>query len=126
VTTHRMESVGRELQAEISQILRTDIDDPLIGFVTITDVEMSPDLKHARVYFSVLGDEREKVETTRGVRRAAKFIRGLIAERMELRYVPTLRFELDETAERAQRIERLLRKEAQELQLEESEPDAEQ
>ncbi len=126
MTTHRMESVGRELQAEISQILRTDIDDPLIGFVTITDVEMSPDLKHARVYFSVLGDEREKVETTRGVRRAAKFIRGLIAERMELRYVPTLRFELDETAERAQRIERLLRKEAQELQLEESEPDAEQ
>ena len=126
MTTHRMESVGRELQEEIAEIVRTEIDDPLIGFVTITDVEMSPDLKHARVYFSVLGDEQEKRDSARGIRRAAKFIRGRIAERVELRYVPTLRFLLDETAERAQRIETLLRQEAEELQLEEPEPDDEQ
>jgi len=125
MTTHRMESVGRELQEEIAEIVRTEIDDPLIGFVTITDVEMSPDLKHARVYFSVLGDEQEKRDTARGIRRAAKFIRGRIAERVELRYVPTLRFVLDETAERAQRIEMLLRQEAEELHLEEPEPDDE-
>lgn len=118
MTTHRMESVGRELQQEISNILRVDIDDPLIGFVTITGVEMSPDLKHARVYFSVLGDEEQKRESAKGIRRAAKYIRGLIAERMDLRYTPTLRFELDETAEKAQRIEKLLRQEAEELQLE--------
>ena len=123
MTTHRMESVGRELQEEIAEIVRTEIDDPLIGFVTITDVEMSPDLKHARVYFSVLGNEQEKRDTARGIRRAAKFIRGRIAERVELRYVPTLRFVLDETAERAQRIEMLLRQEAEELHLEEPEPD---
>ncbi len=123
MTTHRMESVGRELQEEIAEIVRTEIDDPLIGFVTITDVEMSPDLKHARVYFSVLGDEQEKRDSARGIRRAAKFIRGRIAERIELRYVPTLRFVLDETAERAQRIEMLLRREAEELHLEEPEPD---
>jgi len=118
MTTHRMESVGRELQHEISNILRVDIDDPLIGFVTITGVDMSPDLKHARVYFSVLGDEEHKRESAKGIRRAAKYIRGLIAERMDLRYTPTLRFELDETAEKAQRIETLLRQEAEELQLE--------
>ncbi|MEA3402203.1 MAG: 30S ribosome-binding factor RbfA [Armatimonadota bacterium] len=126
MTTHRQESVSRELQREISDIIRTEIDDPLIGFVTITDVEISPDLKHARVYFSVLGDEQEKADTAKGVRRAGKYIRSLIAERMELRYVPTLRFELDETAERAQRVERLLREEAEELNLEESTPDDQQ
>lgn len=125
MTTHRMESVGRELQEEIAEILRTEIDDPLIGFVTITGVDMSPDLKHARVYFSVLGTEQEKMDSVRGVRRAAKYIRALIAQRLELRYVPTLRFELDDTPERAQRIELLLRQEAEELGLEEPEPDDE-
>lgn len=123
MSTNRMESVGRELQREIATILREEIDDPLIGFVTITGVDMSPDLKHARVYYSVIGSEEEKRESSRGIRRAAKYIRGLIAERMELRYVPTLRFEFDETPQRAQRIERLLREEGRELDLEESTPD---
>lgn len=123
MTTHRMESVGRELQQTIADLLLSEIDDPLIGFVTITDVEMSPDLKHARVYFSVLGDEQEKRDTERGLRRAAKHLRALIADRVELRYVPELRFILDETAERAARIEALLRQEAAELDLEEPEAD---
>ncbi|MBD3293526.1 MAG: 30S ribosome-binding factor RbfA, partial [Armatimonadia bacterium] len=126
MTTQRQESVGRELQEEIARILRVDIDDPLIGFVTITGVDMSPDLRHALVYYSVLGDEEQKRESGRGIRRAAKYIRGLIAERMELRYTPTLRFELDETAEKAQRIEELLRQEAEELDLDDEgeEPDS--
>ena len=126
MTTQRQESVGRQLQKEIARILRVDIDDPLIGFVTITGVDMSPDLRHARVYYSVLGDEEQKRESGKGIRRAAKYIRGLIAERLELRYTPSLRFELDETAEKAQRIEELLRKEAEELELDEEgeEPDS--
>lgn len=123
MTTHRMESVGRELQQTIAEILQREIDDPLIGFVTITDVEMSPDLKYARVYFSVLGDEQAKRDCERGLRRARKHLRGLIADRMELRYVPELRFILDETAERAARIEALLRQEATELDREEPEAD---
>jgi len=109
MSTHRMESVGREVQREIANIVRDEIDDPLIGFVTITDVEMSSDLRHAQVYFSVLGDDEAKEDAGKGLRRAAKFIRGLIGERMDLRNVPTIRFYLDETAERAQRIEALLR-----------------
>ncbi len=124
MATHRMESVARELQEEISRIIQRDIDDPLIGFVTITDVEITPDLKHARAYFSVLGDEEQKRESSKGVRRAAKYIRGLIAERMDLRYTPTLTFMLDETAEKAQRIEQLLRQGAEELQISDEELEA--
>ncbi len=115
--SQRQESVGRELQEEIARIVQHDIDDPLIGFVTITDVDISPDLRHAIVYYSVLGDDEQKRESGKGIRRAAKYIRGLIAERLDLRYTPTLRFELDETAEKAQRIEELIRQEAEELDL---------
>ena len=107
--TNRMESVGREVQREIANIVLNEIDDPLIGFVTITDVEMSADLMHAKVYFSVLGDDEAKEDAGRGLRRAGKFIRGLIGDRMDLRSVPVLRFHLDETAEKAQRIEQILR-----------------
>lgn len=114
MATHRMESVGREVQLEVANIVRDEIDDPLIGFVTITDVEMSPDLRHARVYFSVLGDDDAKQDAGRGLRRAAKFIRGKIGERMDLRNVPKIRFDLDETAENAQRIEAILRDNAAE------------
>ena len=120
--TQRMISVGREVQRAIAKILSDEIDDPLIGFVTVTDVEMSPDLRHAKVYLSVLGSEEEKADSMKGIRRAGKFIRGQLADRVELRYVPSLRFELDETAEKAQRIEELLRSEAEELDIEE--PDA--
>ncbi len=123
MSTNRTESVGREIQRAISEILRTEIDDPLIGFVTVTGVDMSPDLKYARVYVSVLGDEEAKTASMKGVRRARKFIRGQLAERVELRYVPELTFELDETAEKAQRIEELLRSDAEELDIEESDKD---
>ncbi len=58
--TNRMESVGREIQREIANIVLKEIDDPLIGFVTITDVEMSADLRHAKVFFSVLGEDEAK------------------------------------------------------------------
>ncbi|NLO07487.1 MAG: 30S ribosome-binding factor RbfA [candidate division WS1 bacterium] len=119
MTTQRMESVGRELQQEIAEIIRTEIDDPRIGFLTITGVDLSPDLRHARVYYSVLGDEQQKLDSGRGIRRAARFIRGRLAERLNLRYTPTLRFLIDETPERAQRIEQLLRQEAEELELDE-------
>ncbi len=107
--TNRMESVGREVQREIANIVLKEIDDPLVGFVTITDVEMSADLRHAKVFFSVLGDDEAKEDAGRGLRRAGKFIRGLIGDRMDLRSVPLLRFHLDETAENAQRIEQILR-----------------
>jgi len=85
------------------------VDDPLIGFVTITGVKMSADLKHADVFFSAYGEPRAKEKAFKGLKRASKFIRRLLGERLELRYVPKLRFHIDETPEQAQRIEQILR-----------------
>jgi ribosome-binding factor A len=112
MSTDRMESVGREIQKEIGKILRTEVDDPLIGFVTITGVEVSADLKHAQVFFSAYGEPDAKEKAFKGLKRACKFIRHELAERLQMRYVPKLRFEIDETPERAQRIEQILRAEA--------------
>lgn len=101
--------MARRIQEEISRILLREIDDPLLRPVTITDVELSPDLKHARVFFSVLGEGDDGAEAAlRGLRRAAKHIRYLLAQEAELRYTPSLEFRFDPTAHRAQRIEAIL------------------
>ncbi len=123
MTTHRMESVGREIQKEIGRIVDVEIDDPLIGFVTITGVDMSADLKHADVYFSAIGEPDAMENAFTGLKRARKFIRRLIGERLELRYVPEIRFHPDHTPERAQHIEELLRAEAAELEASEDQGD---
>jgi len=104
----RLERVGQVIRDEIADILRRDIDDPLIGFVTLTEVDVSPDLRHARVFFSVLGTPEQIKDSIKGVLRARKHINALLADRVDLRYIPKLRFVYDETAEKAQRMERLL------------------
>jgi ribosome-binding factor A len=96
------------LVQEISAIIRREVKDPRVGFVTITDAEVSPDLRHARVFFSVLGEAAEREETAKALNRAAGFIRSEFAQRAELRYVPDLRFEFDPSLERGTRISRLL------------------
>lgn len=123
MTTHRAESVGREIQKEIGRIVDAEIDDPLIGFVTITGVDMSADLKHADVYFSAYGEPDAMENAFAGLKRARKFIRRLIAERLELRYVPDMRFHPDSTPQKAQRIEELLRAEAADLEATEDQGD---
>lgn len=107
--TQRQERVGNLLQREISDIMRREIGDPHVGFATLTGVEVSPDLRHATLYVSVLGDARAKRDTMRALIRARRYIRTLLAARLDLRYVPELVVRLDETAERAQRMEQLLR-----------------
>ncbi len=111
----RLERVNQLIRDEISDILRRDIHDPLIGFVTITEVEVSPDLHFAKVFFSVLGDEEQVKQSTKGLLRARKYINARIAERIDLRYIPKLRFVLDDTAARAQQMERLLHDEHEEF-----------
>jgi ribosome-binding factor A len=113
----RLERVGQVIRDEISSILQRDIHDPLIGFVTIMEVSVSPDLRFARVYYSVLGDDEQVRASTKGLTRARKFINGLLGERLELRYIPKLRFILDETAAKAQRMEQLLNEEQARLGL---------
>jgi len=109
--SQRLERINQLLREEISDILLRDLHDPLIGFVTITEVEVSPDLHFARVFFSVLGDAEQVQASTKGLRRARKYINARVAERVELRYIPKLRFQLDDTAARAQQMAELLRAE---------------
>jgi len=114
--TRRQLRVNNLLQEEISQIIRTEIRDPDIGFVTITGVEITGDLREAHVYASVLGDEEEAHDTMAALVRARSAIRSELGNRIRLKYTPELAFELDETARHAQRIETLVSKFESELQ----------
>ncbi|MEK6732057.1 MAG: 30S ribosome-binding factor RbfA [Candidatus Omnitrophota bacterium] len=95
----RSERVEGQLKKEISKILQEDIKDPRIGFVTITRIDITGDLRYARIYFSILGDDNAKEESLAGIKSSIGFIRKLIAERMNLRYVPEFYFKLDNSIE---------------------------
>lgn len=102
----RSERVEGQLKKEISKILQEDLKDPRIGFVTITRIDLTGDLRYARVYFSILGDDAAKEESLKGIKSAIGFIRKLIAERMDLRYVPELYFKLDNSLEYSINLEK--------------------
>ncbi len=106
----RSERVGDLILEFVSQLLSREINDPRVGVVTLTGVKVSNDLKHARIYFSVLVDQQGKEEVLSGLKSAAGFIRSKIARGLKLRFVPTLEFIYDDTLANAQRIEELLRK----------------
>ncbi len=106
--TQRQIQVSRLIRAEISDIIRKEMRDPRLGFVTITDVEASVDLRHAKVYVSVLGGEEEERDAFEAVSGASAFIRRKLAERITLKFVPELHFRLDRTPRRAARIAMLL------------------
>ncbi|MBU1887771.1 MAG: 30S ribosome-binding factor RbfA [Candidatus Omnitrophica bacterium] len=87
------------MKKEISKILQEDLKDPRIGFVTITRIDLTGDLRHAKIYFSILGDEARQKASEEGIKSAAGFIRKLIGERLKLKYVPELSFRLDRSLE---------------------------
>ncbi len=97
------------MQQIVADVIRDEVDDRSIGFLTITDVEVSADLRNATVYYSVLGPPEQIEATRQGLARARKFINVRLGEQIETKYTPQLRFVLDETAQRAQRIEKALR-----------------
>jgi ribosome-binding factor A len=109
MTSARPQRVGELIRAEIASMVRTDLHDPAIGFVTITQVNMSHDLRTARVYFSCLGGEEEFERVREGFDRASGFLRREIGRRCKLRYAPELHFFPDHSAETGARIERILR-----------------
>ena len=104
----RPSRVGDQLRAEISDLLAREVHDPGIGFVTITQVTVSPDLQVARAYYTTLGDERARRDTARALGRATPFLRRQIGSRLRLKRVPLLEFFFDESIERGDRIERIL------------------
>lgn len=109
MASRRMSRVNEQLKREITRIIRDEVKDPRIGFITLTGVEASRDLSFARVHVSVMGDEDEKEETIAGLSAAAGFIRGELGRRLHLRRAPELRFELDRGVDHARRIDSLLK-----------------
>jgi ribosome-binding factor A len=107
--SRRTDRVADELQALVAELLLREIKDPRIGLVTVTNVKISPDLRHARVYFSTLGDEQKRTQSLRGLISAAGFIRSQVARRLNLRVAPEIHFEFDDSLEQAERVARLLK-----------------
>ncbi len=106
--SRRTEQVAEEIQRHISELLIREVQDPRIGFATVTSVEMSADLQHAVVHISIMGSEDEERESLRALQKAAGFMRTQIGRRMRLRHVPQLRFVPDRSAKHAIRISSLL------------------
>ena len=107
--TRRTDRVADALQALVAELLLREIKDPRIGLVTITGVKVSPDLRHARVYFSCLGDDAQRAQSLKGLTSAAGFIRSQVARRLNLRVAPEINFEFDSSLEQAERLSRLLK-----------------
>jgi len=106
--TARTDRIDQLIRQELGAILTRDVQDPRIGFATVTDVETTPDLSHARVWVSVIGQPAEREAALEGLRRAMPFVRRELAHRLSLRRVPELHVRLDDTAERGTRVLRLL------------------
>jgi ribosome-binding factor A len=110
MTSYRADQVGAQVREEIMGIIRRELKDPRIGFVSITGVRMSPDLRSARVRISVLGDEEQQQATLKGLKSARGLIRHELGRTLQnLKFSPELRFELDPSIEYSVRISKMLR-----------------
>jgi ribosome-binding factor A len=105
----RSRRIAEQIQRELADLIRAELKDPRVSaMVTVTDVEVSQDQSHAKVYFTILGDASKVSETERGLKRAAGFLRTQLAHRMQLRTVPTLDFKYDASVERGVRLSKLI------------------
>ena len=111
----RMRRVDEAVREVLSEALNhRDLKDPRIGFVTVTDVKTSADLRHARVFVSVLGSEEEREQTLEGLRSAHGVLQRRVAAELRLKRTPALEFAYDDTVDRAMRVEQILSDEASE------------
>jgi ribosome-binding factor A len=104
----RMRRVDEAMRAVLSDAISKDLKDPRIGFVTVTGVKTSPDLRHARVYVSVLGDDSVRDASIEGLRSAHGFLQRRVATELTLKHTPALVFEYDESVDRGMRITELI------------------
>lgn len=100
----RTERIGDQIKSEVSDIIARRLNDPRIGFVTVTAVEVSEDLRHAKVFVSVYGDEKVKDQTMKGLKSAAGFIRGEVGHRLSIKFTPEIVFNLDRSMEKAEHV----------------------
>ncbi|HEX2625435.1 MAG TPA: 30S ribosome-binding factor RbfA [Candidatus Limnocylindrales bacterium] len=106
--TARTDRIDELLRQEIGAILAKDVQDPRIGFVTVTDVETAPDLSTARVFVSVIGQPAERETTMRALQRAMPFVRHELGSRLRLRRIPELQLRTDDSVQRGTRVLQLL------------------
>jgi len=103
----RPQRLGDLIQREVSELIRLELRDPRVGMITITSVDVSPDITHAKIFFTVL--EKEKLpETLEGLKRSAGFLRAQLAKRIKMYTTPELRFVYDESVERGDHLSRLI------------------
>ena len=106
--SQRLRRVADQIQKELSALLRAELKDPRVGMITLTGVEVSPDLAHAKVFFTTLGDSDALARTEAGLKRAAGFLRTELGHRLKLRITPEIRFVHDASVERGARLSKLI------------------
>jgi ribosome-binding factor A len=104
----RADRVADLLKEEISQMLCTEVKDPHIGFITITDVEVSKDLQLAKVFYTILGDERQLCESSDALQRVLPFIKRQLGKRLRLRFIPDILFRYDHSLDYGSKIDTIL------------------
>jgi ribosome-binding factor A len=105
----RIDRIEEQLRIELSEIIEREIQDPRIGLTTVTSVKVSPDLRHCRVFVTVLGNSEDRKKALEGLRSAASFVRRSLSKRLHhMRRIPELSFDYDEAVEKGIRIEELL------------------
>jgi ribosome-binding factor A len=105
----RIDRIEEQLRIELSEIIERELQDPRIGLTTVTAVKVSPDLRHARIFVTVLGDSTQRKKALEGLRSAASFVRRSLSKRLHhMRRIPELSFDYDEAVEKGMRIEELL------------------
>ncbi len=113
--SRRMRQINHLIQRELSELLTREVNDPrLKGIISITEVEVSADLRQAKVFISILGSEEEREQTLAGLISASRFLRQKLGERLSLRYIPELRFQRDNSIERGSHLLHLMEKLAHE------------
>ena len=106
--SRRVQRVALQIQQEVSTMLTRNVKDRRIGFVTVTGVELSPDLRHAKIFVSAMGSDKEKEETLEALNHAAGWIRRELGQRIRMKFLPEIVFRTDTSLDYGEKIERLL------------------
>ncbi|MGQ3684031.1 MAG: 30S ribosome-binding factor RbfA [Candidatus Loosdrechtia sp.] len=108
MSSRRIERLSEAIKQEVSKVILYKLKDPRVSFITVTKVEVTSDLKRARVYISVMGDEKVQQKTLLGIERAKGFIQSEVGAQLHIRYTPVLTFYLDESVKKSIRISKLI------------------
>jgi ribosome-binding factor A len=117
----RPERIAEQIKEEVSLIIAGEMDDPRVGFVTVTDARVTPDLRYAKIFVSVLGTDEEIADALQALKHASSFIRRQLGNVLRIRYTPELHFAFDDTVRTAARIEQLLSEEGEKARQREQE-----